>query len=60
MEYGRRTFGLKRLVAITSPDNEDSARLLERLGFNFEGTIKLSGDGEEVSLFASDFSSAAG
>jgi RimJ/RimL family protein N-acetyltransferase len=54
MEHGRRDFGLNRIVAITSPDNNASARLLEKLGFNFEKIIKLSGDGSEVSLFASD------
>ena len=36
MEYGKRTFGLNRLVAIASPDNYDSAKLLEKLGFSFE------------------------
>ena len=53
MQYGKRTFGLKRLVAITSPDNYVSARLLEKLGFNFERTIKLSADSADVSLFGS-------
>jgi RimJ/RimL family protein N-acetyltransferase len=52
MAYGKRAFGLKRMVAITSPDNYGSARLLEKLGFNFERMIKLSDDGEEVRLFA--------
>jgi len=52
MEYGKNAFGLKRLVAITSPDNYVSAGLLEKLGFNFERTVKLHDDGEEVSLFA--------
>jgi RimJ/RimL family protein N-acetyltransferase len=54
MAYGRRTFGLNRLVAITSPDNHASARLLEKLGFNFERMVKLSDDSATVSLFASD------
>ncbi|MBA3804662.1 MAG: GNAT family N-acetyltransferase [Acidobacteria bacterium] len=54
MAYGKRTFGLNRIVAITSPDNYGSARLLEKLGFNFERMIKLSDDSAEVSLFASD------
>ncbi|MDT4954253.1 MAG: hypothetical protein QOJ02_2391 [Acidobacteriota bacterium] len=54
MAYGKRTFGLNRLVAITSPDNYPSARLLEKLGFNFERMVKLSDDSEEISLFASD------
>lgn len=51
MEYARRTFALGRLVAITSPDNHVSARLLEKLGFSFERMIKLSDD-DEVRLFA--------
>ena len=55
MEYGKRTFGFNRLAAITAPDNYGSAKLLEKLGFNFERTIKLSADGAEVSLFVSDF-----
>src|SRR3982751_474006 len=36
MAYGKRTFGLNRIVAITSTDNYGSAKLLEKLGFNFE------------------------
>ncbi len=54
MSYGKRALGLNRLAAITSPDNYDSAGLLEKLGFHFEGMIKLSVDGEEVRLFAAD------
>lgn len=52
--YGKRAFGLQRLLAITSPDNDISARLLEKLGFNFEKMVKLSDDSPEVKLFASD------
>lgn len=54
MEYGRSAFGLTRLVAITSPDNHASGKLLEKLGFNFERMIKLSSDREEIKLFAVD------
>jgi RimJ/RimL family protein N-acetyltransferase len=54
MDYGKRTLGLNRLVAITSPDNYDSGRLLEKLGFKFERMVKLSDDSAEVSLYASD------
>lgn len=53
MAYGKRTFGLNRIVAITSPDNHVSARLLEKLGFKFERMIKLSDDSAEINLFAS-------
>ncbi len=52
MAYGKNNFGLNRIVAITSPDNHDSARLLEKLGFKFERMLKLSDDGAEVCLFA--------
>lgn len=41
---------LRRILAITSLDNEASIKLLERLGFGFEDLIKLSG-GEQVKLF---------
>jgi [ribosomal protein S5]-alanine N-acetyltransferase len=54
MEYGKRTLGLNRIVAIASPDNYASAKLLEKLGFNFERMVKLSDDGESVNLFAAD------
>ncbi|MBD1871472.1 GNAT family N-acetyltransferase [Cyanobacteria bacterium FACHB-471] len=54
MEYGRSSFGLNRIVAIASPDNFDSAKLLEKLGFRFERMVKLADNSESVSLFASD------
>jgi RimJ/RimL family protein N-acetyltransferase len=54
LAYGRNAFGLRRIVAITSPDNDGSARLLERLGFTYERMIRLADDGEEVCLFASN------
>lgn len=53
--YGRDVLGLKRIVAITSVDNEGSAKLLEKLGLRFERMIKLSNDAEELKLFGSDF-----
>jgi RimJ/RimL family protein N-acetyltransferase len=55
LAYGKRTFGFNRIVAITTPDNDSSARLLEKLGFHFERMVKLTDDSSEVSLFASDF-----
>ena len=54
MEHARSAFGLRRLVAITSPDNEASIRLLEKLGLRFEATVSLAGDSHDVSLFAAD------
>lgn len=51
MEYGRTLLGLKRIVAITTADNETSAKLLEKLGLRFEGMLKLPDDSEELRLF---------
>jgi RimJ/RimL family protein N-acetyltransferase len=52
LAYGRSEFGLKRIVAITSPDNERSIQLLEKLGFTFEKIITLPGNNEELKLFS--------
>ena len=53
MEYGRNALGLKRIVAITSADNDSSIKLLEKLGLRFERMLKLSNESEEVRLFGS-------
>lgn len=55
MEYGARQLGLKRIVAITSIDNHNSARLLEKIGMKFDRTISLPPDTEKLKLFISDF-----
>ncbi len=54
LAYGKSVFGLKRIVAITSPDNDRSAELLEKLGFTYEKMIQLPDDDSEVKLFARD------
>ncbi len=51
LAQGRERFGLKRIVAITSPDNEASIRLLEKLGFRFERVMRLTPEADEVKLF---------
>ena len=56
MAYGRNALGLGRIVAVTSPDNEASIRLLEKLGLKFESMVRLSKDSPEIRLFASDVS----
>jgi RimJ/RimL family protein N-acetyltransferase len=50
MTYGREVLGLRRILAITSPDNHDSIRLLEKIGLRFEGLVTLPEQGE-VRLF---------
>ena len=54
MNYGRDVLGLKRVLAITSQDNESSGRLLEKINFRFEHLVKLPHDTEELKLFSSD------
>ncbi len=54
MDYGRNVLGLKRILAITSLDNDSSIKLLGKLGFKFEGVVKLGSDAEEVKLFSAD------
>ncbi len=51
MEYGQGTLGLKRIVAITHPDNQSSIRVLEKLGFRFDRMIRTKADGPETRLF---------
>lgn len=54
MAHGRAALGLKRIAAITSPGNDRSIRLLEKLGLKFEKTIRLSTGTTNVKLFASE------
>ncbi|MBC7870578.1 MAG: GNAT family N-acetyltransferase, partial [Chitinophagaceae bacterium] len=55
LDYGRNVIGLKRIVAITAPDNDGSIRVLEKLGFQLEKTFILSGYEGETLLFGSSF-----
>jgi RimJ/RimL family protein N-acetyltransferase len=55
MAHGRSAFGLERLVAITSPDNHGSIKVLEKIGLKFERMVRLSEDEPELKLFAHDF-----
>ena len=52
MAYGKRAFGLTRIVGITSQDNERSIKLLEKIGLTFERLRRLSEGDEEIMLFA--------
>ena len=54
MKYGTDALNLKRVLAITSQDNESSVRLLEKINFKFERLIKLPPEQEELKLFSSE------
>ena len=55
MDYAQNTLGLKRIVAIVSPDNRGSIKVLEKINLHFERMIKMSEDDEEIKFFARDF-----
>ena len=52
LEHGKDRFGLRRIVAIASPDNLDSIKLLTKIGFTLEKTLSLTVGEPEVKLFA--------
>jgi RimJ/RimL family protein N-acetyltransferase len=51
LSYARTALGLTRVVAICSPDNRASTRVLEKLGFRREDRIKLNDD-EALDFYA--------
>jgi RimJ/RimL family protein N-acetyltransferase/protein tyrosine phosphatase (PTP) superfamily phosphohydrolase (DUF442 family) len=51
LRYARERHHLPRVIAITSLDNVASGRLLERIGLQFEGTMRLAGSDEDVRVF---------
>lgn len=51
LAHARKDHGLKRILAITAPDNVSSIGLLEKLGFKYEKTVQLSTDGGVSKLF---------
>jgi len=54
MDYGKNVLGLKRVLAITSLDNDSSIKLLGKLGFKFDRLVTLGSDTEEIRLFSAD------
>jgi RimJ/RimL family protein N-acetyltransferase len=54
MSYARNVLGLKRLLAVTNQDNAGSIKVLEKIGLKFDRMVRLSMDGPEIKLFASD------
>ncbi len=53
LDYGRSVIGLKRIVAITAPDNDGSIRVLKKLGFQLEKSFMMPGYEGESLLFGS-------
>ena len=52
--HARNKLGLDRIVAIVTPENRSSIKLLEKIGLTFERMIRFSDDDEELEFFVSD------
>ena len=59
MRHARDVLRLDRILAITSPHNEASARLLGKIGLRFQCVIRLSAEADEVKLFSTDRESSS-
>jgi RimJ/RimL family protein N-acetyltransferase len=51
MTYAQETLRLERILAITTPDNESSARLLAKIGLRFDRMIRMTPEAAEIRLF---------
>lgn len=52
MKLAKSKFNLKRVVAITNPDNQNSIKLLEKLGLTFEKKVNPYDEEKKLLLFA--------
>ena len=51
IEFAREQLGFRKLLAIVSPANEKSVRLLTKLGFNYKSDVQMADDEPPISLF---------
>jgi RimJ/RimL family protein N-acetyltransferase len=54
LDYGRQVLKLNRIVAIVTPDNESSIKLLKRIGLKFESKMRAPEDGAELDVYSTD------
>lgn len=59
LAWARGALGLRRILAITTPDHQRSRRLLESLGMVQEGLVRLPGDDVDLCLYATEPTRAA-
>lgn len=58
LETAVRVHDLKRVIAVVNPDNAESSRMLEKLGFVFEKMVRMQPDEDEIRQFAIQLSPA--
>ena len=51
LAYGKHTLGLRRIVAVTQPDNVGSIKTLEKLGLTFERMVRFAEEEEAIRLY---------
>jgi RimJ/RimL family protein N-acetyltransferase len=51
LDHARDVLGMERIAAIVSPGNEDSIRVLERVGMSFERKVTPPDESGEVCLY---------
>ena len=51
LAHAHDDLGLRRVVAVTSPDNAASMALLRKMGLRFDRMIRLPGDSRDCRLF---------
>ena len=54
LDHGHRVFGLRRILAIVSPDNAGSIRVLEKAGMTFQREMEVR-PGDPVKVFAREW-----
>ncbi len=54
MAHARQALGLQRVLAIASPQNASSVRLLRKLGFAYERDVQMPGEAQPAALFVAD------
>ena len=59
MDFARNRLSLERIVAIVSPGNEPSIRLLRKLGLEFERMIEMPTPGDTAALYVPVSSAAS-
>ena len=52
LNYAKTVLKLERIIAITTTENKNSIKLLEKLKFVFEKMVCLSNEEEELMLFS--------
>jgi len=50
-DYGQRTLGMSRIIALVNPTNAPSIKLLKKLGFSFTETVKMEPGGAVADVY---------